>query len=735
MLIRNLVQKKEPEEAKKAVKSADTARKSSGALFSVKSDLSAEAGKKRVSAPRKKVVQDDSLEVAEKMKKYFSKYAGRYKLVTTEEELIKYMSTRPELGFDTETNGKDNVWFDNLVGFSIGNAEDCIYVPLFHEKGVNYQGDLGRLKEILTGNGRKYWGMNTKFDRSEMRIWASNEYLFLRDARAAEAREKKYAHAACGFDIPMCWDAELAARLLDNRESAALKGQYILHIDPTEEFYDYGHLFKQKFSKYDPAIVGIYGGVDAIKHYVLGKWQEKRMRTMFPRIYKLMKNVELPLIDVVMDMELTGVAIDKPYYEEFTKELHAEMDERLAEIQRDFPGFNPNSPKQVSELLFDRLHLPDYSKSRKTGEDWLKLINHPIPQAIVDIRKFSKAISTYTEAIPALSLEDKDGNFIVHTTYHTIGADTGRFSSSNPNLQNQPRDNRFRRGFIARPGHKLVSCDFSQQEQAILAGGSQDPAMLDGAEHHKDYYALMASIIWDLPYESCTKKGEHKDLRNRCKSIVLGVTYGMGAASLAESLNSTSKDHVYTVEECQQIFDKFYAGFPYVRKFQKDCEEFASTYGYMETVLGRRRYFKYLGKPAFECPSRPDVADTLNHLKYYNQIRACLNEAKAEGIEVIDNRWKQSDELRQTTNAYCQGSAADQTKVCMLALFRDGTFRNKYHGQMLLQIHDEIIAEFPEELAEEGGKYMASVMSEIGTEVGRAKIWSDPQVMTYWVKD
>lgn len=712
MLIRNPVQKKEPEQGQSsetAVKSPSAPKKSGGALFSVKTDLTPDTGAKRATTSRKKSIPDDSSEVSVRIKELFKEYESKYKLVTTEEELVAYVAARPELGLDTETSGL-NRYRDEIAGFSLGSEDDCIYVPLNHKRGKNYSGDLSKLGEILNANGRKYWGMNSKFDRGMLVVH-------------------------CGFDVKMKWDAEIAARLIDNRDEAKLKAQYVKYIDPDAQFYEFKSLFKQPFTSYDPALVGIYAGIDAMKHVILGKFQEKKLREHFPRIYKLMRNVELPLIDVVLDMELKGVAIDKPYYEQFTAELKAEADAKLAEIQRDFPGFNPSSPKQVGELLFDRLHLPDYSKSRKTGEEWLKKMNHPIPQAILDIRKLTKAISTYTEAIPALAEEDSDGNFIVHTTYHTIGADTGRFSSSDPNLQNQPRDNRFRRGFIARPGHKLVSCDFSQQEQAILAGGSQDPAMLDGAEHHKDYYALMASIIWDLPYESCTKKGEHKDLRNRCKSIVLGVTYGMGAASLAESLNSTSKDHVYTVEECQQIFDKFYAGFPYVRKFQKDCEEFASTYGYMETVLGRRRYFKYLGKPAFECPSRPDVADTLNHLKYYNQIRACLNEAKAEGIEVIDNRWKQSDELRQTTNAYCQGSAADQTKVCMLALFRDGTFRNKYHGQMLLQIHDEIIAEFPEELAEEGGKYMASVMSEIGTEVGRAKIWSDPQVMTYWVKD
>lgn len=663
---------------------------------------------KKTRAPSTPKVIDDSVSVAQSMKDLFSEYEGKYFLVTTEEDLINYIDAHEELGFDTETDGLDR-YHDQIAGFSLGDEKTCIYVPLNHARGTNYQGDRQKLAEIL--GRRSYWGMNTKFDRGVCIIH-------------------------CGFDVKMKWDAEIAARLIDNRDEAKLKAQYVQYIDPTARFYEFKELFKQKFTAYDPSIVGIYGGIDAMKHKILGCYQEKKMIDHFPRIYKLMRNVELPLVDVVLDMELRGIAIDKEYYAQFTSELRKEADEKLAQIQKDFPNFNPNSPKQVSEVLFDRLRLPDPSKARKTGEEWLDKIHHPIPKLILEIRKLTKAMSTYTEAIPALSIEDDKGIPIIHTTYHTIGADTGRFSSSDPNLQNQPRDNRFRRGFVARPGHTLVSVDFSQQEQAILAGVSRDPKMLEGAEKGYDFYALMASIIWDLPYADCTKKGARKELRNRCKGIVLGVTYGMGAPSLAEILNrDEKKDHVYSTEECEQIFAKFYVGFPQVKVFQEWCTNHGKEHGYMETVLGRRRYFKYLGKPAFDCPTRPDVAATLNSLKYYNQIRACLEEAKAEGIEVWDNRWRQGDELRQTTNAVIQGSAADQTKVCMIALHRDDDFRNKYHGHLLLQVHDELIAEFPDEHAEEGSKYMAQMMMDVGSEVIYTKIWAEPLLMKFWVKD
>lgn len=709
MLIRNPIVDKSKSQPKvdKAESGAEKKEKKSGGLFTVQTSLAPQKAEKTATT-RVKAVQDDSVAVSQTIRELFKHYEGHYKLVTTEEELVEYMSTRPELGFDTETTGL-NRYLDQLAGFSLGNDNDCIYVPLNHIKGINYQGDRKKLEEILKMNDRKYWGFNSKFDRGFMILHA-------------------------GFDVPMKWDGELAARLLDNRDSAKLKELYIKYIDSNAVFYEYKSLFKQPFVNYDPAVVGVYAGVDAMKHYIIGKYQEEVLRTHFPKSYKLMKNVELPLIDVVLDMELKGVAIDKPYYEKFAEELRAEMNAKLAEIQKDFPGFNPASPKQVAEVLFDRLRLPDYSKRRATGEEYLKEMNHPVPKAILEYRGLSKALSTYVEAIPNCAIQDKEGNWIVHTTYHTIGADTGRFSSSDPNLQNQPRDNRFRYGFMARPGHKLVSTDFSQQEQAVLAGGSQDPKMLEGAEQGRDYYALMASIVWDLPYESCTKKGEHKKLRNMCKSLVLGVTYGMSAKSLAEKLNSEDPNHHYDEDEANRILKKFYDGFPLVKEFQEECMEFGRTHGYMTTALGRRRYFKYLGRPAFECPEHPEVADTLNNLKYYNQIRACLDEAKAEGIQVIDNRWRQQDEARQTTNHYCQGTAADQTKVCMIAIFRDKDFHEKYHGQLLLQIHDEVITEFPEEFAEEGGKHVAKIMEEVGSQVIGARIWCEPESMIHWQK-
>lgn len=173
MLIKNPVQP-----TKRVEKDGTSEPKKTGQLFSVTTDLGVTAAPKAVKTPKAKAISDDSIEVAQRIKQLFAKYEKRYQLVTTEEELIEYMAARPELGFDTETNGKDSVWFDNLVGFSIGNDKDCIYVPLFHEKGQNYTGDLDRLKEILTGGGRKYWGMNTKFDRSQMKIWAGKKYEF-----------------------------------------------------------------------------------------------------------------------------------------------------------------------------------------------------------------------------------------------------------------------------------------------------------------------------------------------------------------------------------------------------------------------------------------------------------------------------------------------------------------------------------------------------------------------------
>lgn len=641
-----------------------------------------------VSRPRTKTYVDDSAEVKAKMIELFSCY--NWKTVTTEEELLEYLATRPEVGLDTETTGLD-VFRDKLVGFSLGTDKDCIYIPIAHKKGVNYSGDLSKLNDILRDKG--IYGFNAKFDMKMMKHHAGVAY-----------RSK--------------WCGYLAARLMNSSEpSNELKELYIKYVDPNAKFYTFMGLFKNPFDTYDPAIVGAYAAVDAMKHYALGKWQEAHIGK---NERKLLLQLELPLAHNLVDIELTGVALDVDWCNELSSLLEKDLKAASDDIEKEYPGLNPGSPKQVAEWLYDKLGMPQIN-GRGTGSETLKKFDHPLVDKILEYRKAQKLLSTYAGKMPKIAYEG-----VVHCTYNQYGADTGRFSSSEPNLQNIPKDNRFRKMFIARPGHMLVSCDYTQQEVYILAALANDESMKSAYNNGMDFYAYMASIVFDMPYEECTKTGSHSELRGQMKSIVLGLNYDMGLKSLARDIKKS-------VEETKAIYNKFFEKCPRIKEFRQKNLDFAKKNGYVETVLGRKRYFNALHKPDFECKNK-DVLDVLLSLKRPEAINKLIEDAKKEGIEIIDRRSQKVFETRQVVNSVIQGSAADMTKLAMIQACKDENLK-RLGCQVLLQIHDEIIAEFPEETAEEGGKALAALMVDVGSDLIGLKMKCDPSVMKVWQKD
>ena len=638
--------------------------------------------------PRAKALVDDTPEVTKKMAELFSCYD--WKVVTTEEELIKYISTRKELGLDTETTGLD-VFKDKLVGFSLGTVDDCIYVPLAHKKGVNYTGDLKKIGDLL--REKDLYGFNAKFDM------------------------KMLKHQA-GIDIHVKWCGYLAARLMNCTEpSNELKELYVKYVDPNAKFYTFMGLFKNTFDMYDPAIVGAYAAVDAMKHIALGKWQEAHIGKTEK---KLLTNLELPLAHNLVDIELTGVALDIDWCNELSSLLEKDLKAVSDEIARQYPGLNPGSPKQVADYLYDTLGLPQIN-GRGTGEATLEKLDHPLVKKILEYRGAQKLLSTYAGKMPKIAYEG-----VVHCTFNQYGADTGRFSSSNPNLQNIPKDNRFRKMFTARPGHMLVSCDYTQQEVYILAALADDESMKEAYNKGMDFYAYMASLVFDVPYEDCKKTGSRHELRGQMKSIVLGLNYDMGLRSLAKDIHKS-------VEETRAIYNKFFEKCPKIKEFRQKNLEFAKKNGYVETVLGRKRYFKFLNKPDFECDN-PDVLETLNKLRNDFAINKLIEDAKKEGIEVIDRRYQKTIESRQVVNSIIQGSAADMTKLAMIEACKDENLK-RLGCKIVLQIHDEIIAEFPEENAEEGGKALAQLMIDVGSDLIGLKMVCEPSVMKVWQKD
>ena len=651
-----------------------------------------------VSKRQPKVTQSDE-ELSLRIFELFSQY--KHALITTEEELIAFLKKSKRLGLDTETSGL-SFYKDTIAGFSLGTEEESVYIPLFHLQGQNYTGDLGNLYNLLKDVDID--GFNWKFDK---------HFLTKVDKKFENLNAKA--------------DGYLLARVLNNNLDAGLKPLYKHFIDPNVEDYSFSSLFSRPFNTYDPALVYPYAAVDAQKHTILARYLEKELEK-FPDLFRLYKNLELPLTEVIGRMERHGIQLDKDRIYSLNAQLTTEADGILSEI-KEIAGdtFNPGSPKQVKEI-FSSLRIAEL---QKTDEKALEgLVNkHPLPRLILEYRGVTKLSSTYTTGL----LEFAEENGVAHPVFNQLGTDTGRFSSTRFNAQNIPKDNRFRNLFIPKEGNLLISVDYSQQEVRILAALAEDEAMIDAFRSGRDFYAVMASLAFNFPYETCTKKGEHADLRGHMKSIVLGLNYDMGMPSLAKNLGKT-------VEEATDIYNRFQKTCPGIDKFKKKCREFAYSHGYAETVLKRRRYFegvgyKALGLPRFECADKA-VLETLQKIKDDRwAVRRLEADAKKEGIYIKDREAIAFAEDRQCTNSVIQGSAADMTKLAMLEFDRDRIAR-QLDAHIVLQIHDEIIIECPAQNAEEAGDRLAFIMNGVGAELMNGlPAGGVPQIMDRWEKD
>lgn len=372
---------------------------------------------------------------------------------------------------------------------------------------------------------------------------------------------------------------------------------------------------------------------------------------------KLVKEVEIPVTLVLAKMEHTGVSIDCDYL----KELSSYMTEKLAELediiyQLAGQPFNINSPKQVAEILYDKLELKTAKKkkSRSTSAEVLEELaqEYEICDYIIQHRKFSKLKSTYTDTLPAL-ISNRDNR--IHTTYNQALTVTGRLSSSNPNLQNIPirteEGNKIRAAFCAKDRYSLIlSADYSQIELRLLAHISGDENLIHAFKHGEDVHTMTAAKVFGVDIDKVTK-----DMRRKAKAVNFGIVYGQSKYGLAKSIGISN-------DEAQEFIDKYFEHYPKVKEYMNKKIEFVNTNGYVETMFGRKRY----------------LGAELNSPNY--QIREFAQ--------------------RAAINQPLQGSAADLIKMAMIEVDKELT-KKCMNTKMIMQVHDELVFEVPQNELEE----------------------------------
>jgi DNA polymerase I len=411
---------------------------------------------------------------------------------------------------------------------------------------------------------------------------------------------------------------------------------------------------------------------------------------------KIFETIEMPLVPVLIQMEREGISLDRTFFAKFSKE----MGERLAEIEKqvyDAVGypFNLNSTQQLSKVLFDTLKLEPPDKNKKTSSGHYSTSaavldelsgKHPVVDTLLEYRELSKLKSTYLDSLP-LQINPKTNR--VHTSYSQTGTTTGRLASSNPNLQNIPTrteiGRKVRLGFTAAPGHVLLSVDYSQIELRIVAHMSGDESMLDAFRAGQDIHAATAAAIYGVPLDQVTK-----DQRRHAKAINFGLIYGMSAFGLSRSTD-------LTLGEAENFVKDYFQHFPGVKAYLDGIRVLAALQGYVETMLGRRRYFPNLANPA-------NVA--------------------------MRNR-----EEREAINAPIQGTAADIMKLAMIGL-APALKQAGLSAKMLLQVHDELVLEVSEQELKETVRVVhremenAAILSiPLLTEARSGVNWGSMQVM------
>lgn len=572
----------------------------------------------------------------------------KYKLLKSLTDIDNYLKNIKDndyLAFDLETDSLDRNNCE-IVGIALSNKEDeGVYIPVEDTKTVKISEDL------FSSNEQKKWLVSLELDEviKLLKPILENEKI---NKCGQNSKFDSYIIKRFGIDVhPIKFDTMVASYLInpdDKHNLDALSRKY-LNYSPIPISSLIGEKKSEQISmrEVDPAKISDYAAEDADLALKLTNHLNQKLKD--EGLIELAENVEFPLVNVLTQMEYDGVSIDTVALSEIAISVKKQLEILSKEIYQEAgEEFNIDSPKQLSEILFDKLQIAPLKKNKTGFSTDLQVLSelsasYPFVGKILEYRHLVKLKSTYIEALPKL-INPKTGR--IHTTFNQTVAATGRLSSTDPNLQNIPirtdLGKEIRKAFVAKNDDYLImSADYSQIELRIMAHICQDEQMIISFKNGLDIHTATASILYDIPL------GEvNSDMRRVAKTVNFGIMYGLGSFGLSQRLGIPRK-------EAKSIIDNYFEKYAGIKKYMEISIQNTIDKGYSETLMKRRRYF-------------PDIYSKNNNLR-----------TAAE---------------RGAINLPIQGTASDMIKIAMINIY-DFLTKNKYKTKLLMQVHDELVFE------------------------------------------